>query len=129
VTTETDRLREQYAMAYNETIPSSESASKRPGESDAGYTNEWCGLYAPEMTKIVRFAEKALDQLRQGRSAADTRALINHEIFSDDGTMVVRLLLGSIPTLRSTLLTDEMDDKSYRDALQLIVDSFSPATA
>ena len=129
MTTETDRLRAQYALAYSATLRQNEPARKQPGEPDSDYANRWCSTYAPYMNQIVQFAEIALSYLRQGSSAAETRALIRSEIFSDGGTMVVRLLLGSIPPLRATLLIDEMDDEPYRDALQLIVSSFSPAQA
>ena len=128
MTTETDRLREQYALAYSATFPPSEPARKQSGESDSDYTDRWCRMYAPDMAKVVRFAEKALDYLRQGRSAAETRRLINYEIFFDGANAVVRLLLESIPPLRAALLIDDMDDKSYQSALELIVSTFRPAT-
>jgi hypothetical protein len=127
MTNEIDQLREQYAQAYSDALPSDEPARRQPDEAIHDYTSLWCSAYAPDLIKVVERAEKALAHLDQGRSATQAQNLTGLDIYSDGGTGVEQLLLEAIPPLRTTLLTERMDDAAYRRALELIVRAFGSA--
>lgn len=116
-------IRRQYALAYSGNLPSNESAKLNDDDSVEQYVSWLCREYGPDMAKIADIAQQALANLANGADTKTTRGLAHHQILHD-GSAVVSVLLDGIEPLRSVLMSDTVDDGTFKRTMELIVEAF-----
>ncbi len=120
-------IRREYALAYSASLPPDESAKLNDGDSVEQYVSWWCGEYGRDMVKIARIAQEALTSLANGAGTEAARSLACHHILYSS-SVVVHVLLDSIEPLRSVLLSDVVDDNTFKRTMELIVEAFGQPT-
>jgi hypothetical protein len=80
------------------------------------------------MVKIVRIAQQVLTNLANGAKTETARSLAHQQILHD-GSAVVGVLLDRIEPLRSILLSDPVDDDTFKRTMELIVEAFDQPTS
>jgi hypothetical protein len=121
-------IRREYALAYSASLPSDESAKLNDGDSVEQYVSWWCREYGPDMVKIARIAQEALTNLANGVGTEAVRSLAHHHTLHE-GSAVVSVLLDHIEPLRSVLLSDPVDDDTFKRTMGLIVEAFDQPTS
>lgn len=116
-------IRREYALAYSASLPASESAKLKDGDSVDRYVSWWCREYGRDMVKIARVAKEALANLANNADTETVRSLAHNSILHD-GSAVVGVLLDNIEPLRSVLLSEPVDAATFKQTMELIVEAF-----
>jgi hypothetical protein len=120
-----EKFRQDCAIAQYQVINPSRSVQRTDAEM-AESARHWYsqGVQHGDFTKIVRIAQEALDNCERLNNVEQVRVLARAEI-AFNPSMVVNILLSDIAPLRELLLFQPMSIDDYKEALQLIIASFS----
>jgi hypothetical protein len=127
MTTETDILRQQYALAYSESLPPDNPSKKQPHQSAESYTTWWCTEFSRQMVKIVRVANEALYHLSKGYEMPVVQLQAFRSVRADGAMTAPALLAECVPPLQQLLVNPAVDADTFEKTMHQIVKAFAPS--